>query len=172
MCSLGIAVFAATLPTSYPATVRAQRCCTRHWSGGYSGDTLVLLPANSSHIKTKCLRHAERFLDLRGRLGVHCGDFPLDVSIPYSKGDGTRIQATGVDKCPRRAMCPALLISCTKTAVLDIVAPRPPLWLLVHVPNRKHFWELNKRGCRVSRVVDDLVKYMLFIRALTAPENA
>jgi hypothetical protein len=39
------------------------------------------------------------------------------------------------------------------------------------VPDREHFWEINKRGYRLSRVVADFSKYLPLIRTFRVPEN-
>ena len=49
--------------------------------------------------------------------------------------------------------------------------PRPQLSLPVHVPDREHFWEINKRGYRLSRVVADFAQYLPLIRTFRVPEN-
>jgi SAM-dependent methyltransferase len=58
-----------------------------------------------------------------------------------------------------------------KVRSFDLLVPRPRLRLPMHAPDREHFWELNKRGYGLSRVVSDLADHIPLVRTYRVPEN-
>jgi len=58
-----------------------------------------------------------------------------------------------------------------KVGSFDFLASRPRLRAPEHMPDREHFWELNKRGYPVSRIVADFTKHVRLIRTYRVPEN-
>lgn len=53
----------------------------------------------------------------------------------------------------------------------DFLVPRPQLKLPVHEWDPEHYWEINKRGYPLSRVIADFSKHMRLIRTYRVREN-
>jgi len=52
----------------------------------------------------------------------------------------------------------------------DFLIPRPLFKAAAHEFDGEHYWELNKRGYPLSRVIDDLSKHMRLVKTYRVPE--
>jgi SAM-dependent methyltransferase len=58
-----------------------------------------------------------------------------------------------------------------KIGSLDFLVTRPRFALPIHLPDREHYWEINKRGYPLSRIIADLSRHMLLVKTYRVPEN-
>lgn len=54
---------------------------------------------------------------------------------------------------------------------IDVLVPKPRFRPPLHMPDREHFWEINKRGYPVRRIVDDFGKFARLDRTYRVREN-
>lgn len=58
-----------------------------------------------------------------------------------------------------------------KLGPLNLFVARPRLRPLVHIFDGQHYWEINKKGYPLSRIVDDLACHIPLIRTYRVHEN-
>lgn len=58
-----------------------------------------------------------------------------------------------------------------KFGVHDFFIPRPQLKVPVHKFDGEHYWEINKRGYQLSKVISDLTKHIPLTKTFLIPEN-
>ncbi|MEI6267749.1 MAG: class I SAM-dependent methyltransferase [Methylococcaceae bacterium] len=58
-----------------------------------------------------------------------------------------------------------------KLGPLDFLLPRPQIKSPVHKFDGEHYWELNKRGYSVTKIITDFTKHINLVRSYHVPEN-
>ena len=53
----------------------------------------------------------------------------------------------------------------------DFLIPRPAIGPKKHLFDGEHYWEVNKRGYSVARVIEDLEKHASLVKTYRAPDN-